>query len=703
MKQGRRKGSGNKAVIQGLTPERIRVGRTQATRFVTLIRQLTSLLRAFVEQPVNEDFTLIKIQLQSLNDLVSEMRFSLRERRDLRQVVQQIARISNSDNLEGILTRLNEVMTLFQMYGERIGVGGEIGPDIAALQNGIQSRLDNAFPSADAVPLIDLMNNLHFYIMNATTNRVAGSRQQLTEVLQGINQQAARLGCSGQQLGRLQAATDGINASLQNGASPEHLNEQLINYTNALSGTIATLSVPVAVQDAALQSLPAVARTSAETVQGLTIQETLEGVPGNDQPGVIGATGAMGVTGPTGTAGATGGPGLDGVPGATGLTGAVGATGPTGPEGPPGAPGGITGATGPTGETGATGAVGETGATGATGITGATGATGETGAVGPIGATGITGATGVTGVTGSTGATGATGEVGATGVTGVTGLTGATGEIGATGVTGATGATGATGVTGVTGATGPAGATAATGVTGTTGATGAAGATGATGVTGPTGVAGATGSTGPTGVTGVTGATGATGVTGATGATGVIGATGTTGTTGAAGATGVTGPTGVAGATGGTGPTGVTGPTGPTGPTEANTLIGGSVLYASNGVTQNVATNSPVTFSTSILQGVTYNGTTTLTIVTAGFYYFDWQISLENGQTAPNTFGIVVNGNITSTANMNSNSATAEVSGSAVINLSAGNTVGLYNLSPVSKAINAPQTGARISIFRIGS
>jgi hypothetical protein len=131
--------------------------------------------------------------------------------------------------------------------------------------------------------------------------------------------------------------------------------------------------------------------------------------------------------------------------------------------------------------------------------------------------------------------------------------------------------------------------------------------------------------------------------------------------------------------------------------------VGGSVIYASNGATQNVATNSPITFSTSTLQGVTFNGTTTLTIVTAGFYYFDWQVSIANGQTAPNTFGIVVNGNTTNTANMNSNSTNAEVSGSAVINLSAGNTVELYNLSPVTKSITAPQTAARISIFRIGS
>lgn len=436
MRQERGKRKDSKAVIQGLTPGRIRVGRNQATRFVTLIRQLTSLLRAFVEQPVNENFTLIKIQLQSLNDLVSGMRFPLRERRGLSQAVQQIARISNADNLEGILTRLNEVMMLFQSYGERLGVGGEIGTDIAASQQGIQSRLENAFPSA-----------------------------------------------------------------------PELLNEQLANYTNALSGTAAMLNIPETVQHAAVQSLAAAARTSAESVQGFMVQETLESVqsvPGNGQPGVTGATG------PTEAAGATG-------------------------------------------------------------------------------------------------ATGPTGAVGATGETGSTGSTGATGTIGVTGATGATGSTGATGVTG------------------------------------------------ETGVAGVTGATGATG------------------------------------------------PVDPTGPTGFTTLVGGSVMYVSNGTTQNVAANSPVTFSSNTLQGVTFNGSTTLTIMTAGFYYFDWQISLQTGSTAPNTFGIVVNGNTTNTANMNSYSTNAEVSGSAVINLSAGNTVGLYNLSPVSKAINAPQTAARISIFRIGS
>ena len=94
--------------------------------------------------------------------------------------------------------------------------------------------------------------------MNAATNPGTSSRQQLAEVLQGINHQAANLGSSGPQLSRLQAAADGIQASLLNGASPELLNEQLTNYTNALSGAVSTSNIPVTVQQAAVQSLAAV-------------------------------------------------------------------------------------------------------------------------------------------------------------------------------------------------------------------------------------------------------------------------------------------------------------------------------------------------------------------------------------------------------------------------------------------------------------
>ncbi|MGG3279742.1 collagen-like repeat preface domain-containing protein [Paenibacillus solani] len=556
MRQQKRKRKDGKAVIKGLTPGRTRVG-NQAARFVTLVCQLTPLIRTFMENSANENFTLIKIQLQSLNELISGMRFSLRERQDLREVVQQIARISNADNQQEILIRVNEVLTLFQSYGDRIGVGSAIGPEIAASRNDVQLRLANMPQSVDAVPLLNLMINLPFYVINAMTDEGSGSRQRLAEVLQGINQQAERLGESPQQVVRLQAASDQIIAFLLNGGSPDLLNEQITNYTNALSGTITKLGIPMDVQEAALESLPAIARTSAKSVQDLKIQEMLVNVQGHGVQGVTGATGPTGGVGSTGSTGSTEAAGLPGMPGGTGPTGTVGAAGQTGPEGPPGESGGITGVTCCTG------------ADGAKGVTDLAGATGETGP------------------TGSTGTTGATGEIGAAGDTGLSG------------------------------------------------------------------------------------------------------------------ATGVTGPIGVIDSLGATGVTGLTDSTGPIGPTGSTTLVGGSLTYA--GTTQNVNSNAPVTFSSSTLQGVTYNGSTTLTIETAGFYYFDWQVSLGEGQPAPNTFGIVVNGNTASGASMNSNSTNTEVSGLAVINLSAGNTVSLYNLSPVTKSITAPQTAVRISIFRIGS
>ena len=139
-----------------------------------------------------------------------------------------------------------------------------------------------------------------------------------------------------------------------------------------------------------------------------------------------------------------------------------------------------------------------------------------------------------------------------------------------------------------------------------------------------------------------------------------------------------------------------------TGITENKTTIGGSLFYNS-GTTQLVTASSPISFNQCSLQGLAFNGTTLITIVADGFYYFDWQVSLLAGQVAPSTFGIVVNGSHTSSVNMNSSSANAEVSGSAVINLAAGNTVQLYNLSSVSKEINASSTGAKLTIVRIDS
>ncbi|WP_170308069.1 Gly-Xaa-Xaa repeat protein [Paenibacillus dakarensis] len=157
---------------------------------------------------------------------------------------------------------------------------------------------------------------------------------------------------------------------------------------------------------------------------------------------------------------------------------------------------------------------------------------------------------------------------------------------------------------------------------------------------------------------------------------------------------------GTAGRTGGTGAAGATEETRATRAVADQTTVGGSLLFVSDGVPQTVASGAPIIFNEDSLQGISFNGTTTLTIAEEGFYYLDWQVSLANGQDAPNTFGIVVDG---STAAMNTNSTIAVVTGSSVINLAAGSTVELNNLSPASKDITAPSAGTRLSIFRIGS
>ncbi|MFC7679761.1 hypothetical protein [Paenibacillus sp. GCM10028914] len=133
------------------------------------------------------------------------------------------------------------------------------------------------------------------------------------------------------------------------------------------------------------------------------------------------------------------------------------------------------------------------------------------------------------------------------------------------------------------------------------------------------------------------------------------------------------------------------------------TVTGGSLLYNSNGVTQTVATIKPIIFNLSTLQGIIFDGVSKLTVITAGFYYFDWQISLDKNQVTPSTFGIVINGNLGSTANLNSSSIHAEVSGSGVISLGEGNTIELYNLSSGTIEVIAPTEAVRFSIFRIES
>lgn len=137
--------------------------------------------------------------------------------------------------------------------------------------------------------------------------------------------------------------------------------------------------------------------------------------------------------------------------------------------------------------------------------------------------------------------------------------------------------------------------------------------------------------------------------------------------------------------------TGPAGPTGSAGSGVSDPVVGGTVLYTGDGGSQHVMPHSPVAFTASTLQGVSFNGTDSLTIRSAGFYYLEWRISLPPGQTAPSSFGIVIDGNKSGTAGHSSNSGKALVSGSAVLNCSVGNTLALYNRSEAAVTVKASQ------------
>ncbi|MFU0832875.1 MAG: Collagen triple helix repeat protein [Oscillospiraceae bacterium] len=306
--------------------------------------------------------------------------------------------------------------------------------------------------------------------------------------------------------------------------------------------------------------------------------------------------------------------------------------------------------------------------------------------------------TGPTGPTGDTGPTGPTGDTGPTGATGDAGPTGPTGD---TGPTGPTGDTGPTGPTGDTGPTGPAGGpTGPTGDTGPTGPTGDTGPIGPTGDTGPTGPTGDMGPTGPTGDTGPTGPTGDTGPTGPTGDVGPTGPTGDTGPTGPTGDTGPTGPTGDMGPTGPTGDTGPTGPTGDTGPTGPGVTTYGYV-YTQGAVT--VLAGGDITFSNSgTLSGVSHTpGTTAVVVMVSGMYQINYSVNIAT--TGVNAaIAIAVNGVVEASTDVLSVAGTGVISGTAILPLSAGDSVTLRNDSLVPMDLAATGNGAQLNLILLG-
>ena len=183
---------------------------------------------------------------------------------------------------------------------------------------------------------------------------------------------------------------------------------------------------------------------------------------------------------------------------------------------------------------------------------------------------------------------------------------------------------------------------------------------------------------------GPTGPRGPTGLTGATGPRGVAGAAGPTGSTGA---TGPAGPTGPAGGTGPTGPTGGTGPTGPTGP--AGPAATPNYAYIYNLAAQTVAVEAAVTFdSNGPISGFTHVlGASTVSVTAAGTYIVDFSTSA----TEVTQFAVTVNGVPMPQATYGSGAGTQQNNGQTILDLAAGDVLGLRNHSSPA-AVGLPTT-----------
>ncbi|MEC2126651.1 Gly-Xaa-Xaa repeat protein, partial [Bacillus paranthracis] len=184
------------------------------------------------------------------------------------------------------------------------------------------------------------------------------------------------------------------------------------------------------------------------------------------------------------------------------------------------------------------------------------------------------------------------------------------------------------------------------------------------------------------------------------GNTGPTGATGITGPTGATGPSGSTGPTGRTGTTGNTGPSGSTGPTGTLAQAYASLTLG---------VNQTVAANGKVNFSGggTNLNGITFNGSDTLTIQQNGDYMITLNVSPALGSVTPAAFGVGLNNNPTPSTNMVSNVSGGMISSTTIISLTAGTTLSLFNNSGVAVSLNNGAGGAagggvaRVTVIRV--
>lgn len=205
-------------------------------------------------------------------------------------------------------------------------------------------------------------------------------------------------------------------------------------------------------------------------------------------------------------------------------------------------------------------------------------------------------------------------------------------------------------------------------------------------IRGPIGPTGAQGARGPQGPQGPVGPIGPTGATGATGAQGPIGPVGPVGPQGPVGATGATG------ATGAQGPIGPVGPQGPVGPAGTNDAI-----YASSAVAT-VATGAiiPLTLNASTAPTTLSVVNNEVSVADAGSYLVSY---FTNGSVATGDFSTTLYLNDTAIVNEEIILTDSSGAGSKTIllNLSAGDTLALYNTSDT----DATLSGASLTVLKL--
>lgn len=244
---GRRNGGRLRAGIQEVGTGTIRVRKAQLTQYITLTEQIAGLLNAFAQQPEYEDFTRIKTTLQSLNELVSGMGFTSKERRVFRQSVQQVATIPNTNNLPHIWTRIDAVLALIRSYGERIGVGEVIIQALTGLQDVAPGE---GMSGTDQAEPVNLTNPSRLDRTAADKEAEQGTRMRLSAVVQEMDEQPGRFDDdSSQQPALPKQSTEEMYTLQQPNESEtvsERLDQQLMSGAHAHAGkSLSRISKPM--------------------------------------------------------------------------------------------------------------------------------------------------------------------------------------------------------------------------------------------------------------------------------------------------------------------------------------------------------------------------------------------------------------------------------------------------------------------------